>query len=172
MAYAVHLIRAMRRVSNPGNSGGPLVDARGALIGINSAIFSQSGGISFAIPVSLAKQVLPQLGERGKVIRGYLGIAAAPVTPEAARELRLPAPRGALVAEVTPGSPAARAGVQPGDVITAFQGEDVNTPRDLTRRVAGTPPGATAKLAIARHGDQRTLEVKLGELPESTSAPR
>ena len=160
---------------NPGNSGGPLVDARGALIGINSAIFSQSGGwagISFAIPVSLAKQVLPQLRERGKVIRGYLGIAAAPVTSEAARGLRLQAPRGALVAEVTPGSPAARAGIQPGDVITAFQGEDVNTPRDLTRRVAATPPGTSARLAIARRGDQRTLEVKLGELPESAPGPR
>jgi len=158
---------------NPGNSGGPLVDARGALIGINSAIFSQTGGwagISFAIPVSLAKQVLPQLRERGKVVRGYLGIAAAPVTPEAARELNLPAPRGALVAEVTPGSPAARAGIRSGDVITGFQGEDVNTPRDLTRRVAGTPPGTTAKVAIARRDDQRTLEVKLDELPES--APR
>src|SRR6266542_1720495 len=158
---------------NPGNSGGPLVDARGALIGINSAIFSQTGGwagISFAIPVSLAKQVLPQLRERGKVVRGYLGIAAAPVTPEAARELNLPAPRGALVAEVTPGSPAARAGIRSGDVITGFQGEDVNTPRELTRRVAGTPPGTTAKVAIARRGDQRTLEVKLDELPES--APR
>src|SRR5438105_13155004 len=115
---------------NPGNSGGPLVDARGALVGINSAIFSQSGGwagISFAIPVSLAKQVLPQLRERGRVIRGYLGVAAAPVTPEMAGELRLDGARGAVVAEVTPGSPAARAGIQAGDVITAFQGEDVHT---------------------------------------------
>jgi serine protease Do len=88
---------------NPGNSGGPLVDARGTLVGINSAIFSQSGawaGISFAIPVSLAKQVLPQLRESGRVIRGYLGVSVAPVTPEQASELRLPAPRGAVVAEV------------------------------------------------------------------------
>jgi serine protease Do len=152
---------------NPGNSGGPLVDARGALVGINSAIFSQTGGwagISFAIPVSLAKHVLPQLRERGRVIRGYLGVSVGPVTPEVARDARLPAPRGALVAEVAPGSPAARARIAPGDVITSFQGEDINGPRDLTRRVAATPPGTTATLRIARDGDQRTVDVTLGEL--------
>jgi serine protease Do len=159
---------------NPGNSGGPLVDARGALVGINSAIFSQSGGwagISFAIPVSLAKQILPQLRERGRVIRGYLGLAAAPVTPELARELRLDAPRGAVVAEVTPGSPAARAGLQPGDVLTAFQGEEVHAPKDLTRRVAATPPGTAAKIGIVRRGERRTVEVTLAEFPESPPPP-
>ncbi len=160
---------------NPGNSGGPLVDARGALVGINSAIFSQSGGwagISFAIPVSLAKQVLPQLRERGRVVRGYLGVAAAPLTPEIARELRLDGARGAVVAEVAPGSPAARAGIQPGDVIGAFQGDAIHTPRDLTRRVATTPPGSTAKVAIARRGEPRTVEVTLGELPDSPPPSR
>jgi serine protease Do len=160
---------------NPGNSGGPLVDARGALVGINSAIFSQSGGwagISFAIPVSLAKQVLPQLRERGRVVRGYLGVAAAPLTPEIARELRLDGARGAVVAEVAPGSPAARAGIQPGDVIVAFQGDEIHTPRDLTRRVATTPPGSTAKVAIARRGEPRTVEVTLGELPDSPPPSR
>jgi len=160
---------------NPGNSGGPLVDARGALVGINSAILSQSGGwagISFAIPVSLAKQVLPQLRERGRVIRGYLGVAAAPVTSEIARELRLDGTRGAVVAEVTPGSPAARAGLQPGDVITAFQGEEIHTPRDLTRRVAATAPGTRAKITVARRGEPRTLEVTLGEFPETPAPAR
>jgi serine protease Do len=155
---------------NPGNSGGPLVDARGALVGINSAIFSQTGGwagIGFAIPVNLAKQVLPQLRERGRVVRGYLGVAAAPVTPEVGREARLPAARGALVAEVAPGSPAARAKIQPGDVITAFQGEEINSPRDLTRRVAAMAPGTTATLRIARNGEPRTVEVTLGELRDA-----
>jgi serine protease Do len=159
---------------NPGNSGGPLVDARGALVGINSAIFSQSGGwagISFAIPVSLAKQVLPQLRERGRVIRGYLGVGVAPVTPEIAREVRAPAPRGALVAEVAPGSPAARAKLAPGDVITSFKGEEVNGPRDLTRRVASAPPGTTATVRFTRGGEQRTVEVTLGELRD-TAEPR
>ena len=117
---------------NPGNSGGPLVNARGEVVGINTAIFSQTGGwagIGFAIPVSLAKQVLPQLRERGRVIRGYLGVSVGPVTLDVARETRLPAPKGALVAEVASGSPAARARIAPGDVIGSFQGEDVNTPR-------------------------------------------
>ena len=160
---------------NPGNSGGPLVDARGALVGINSAIFSQSGawaGISFAIPVSLAKQVLPQLRESGRVIRGYLGVSVAPVTPELASELRRPAPRGAVVAEVAPGSPAARAKLAPGDVIVKFQGEDINGPRDLTRRVAATSPGTIATIEAIRGSEQRTMQVKLDELREPVDARR
>ena len=155
---------------NPGNSGGPLVDARGALVGINSAIFSQTGGwagISFAIPVSLARQVLPQLKEGGRVVRGYLGVGVAPVTPEAARDAKLPASRGAVVVEVAPGSPAARAKLASGDVITAFKGEPVNGPRDLTRRVAGTAPGTAVTLAFIRNGEQRTAEVTLGELRDT-----
>ena len=155
---------------NPGNSGGPLVDARGALVGINSAIFSQTGGwagISFAIPVSLARQVLPQLKERGRVVRGYLGVGVAPVTAEIAREVRLPAPRGAVVVEVASGSPAARAKLAPGDVITGFKGEPVNGPRDLTRRVAGNPPGTAVTLAFTRNGEPRTVDVTLGELRDT-----
>src|SRR5688572_586371 len=107
---------------NPGNSGGPLVDVRGALIGINSAIFSQTGGsvgIGFAIPVNSAKDVLAQLRERGKVVRGYLGVAVAPVPPDIRRALELPPERGALVVQVVPGSPAADAGLKAGDVILA-----------------------------------------------------
>jgi serine protease Do len=160
---------------NPGNSGGPLVDARGALVGINSAILSQSGGwagISFAIPVSLAKQVLPQLRERGRVIRGYLGVAAAPVTPDVAREMRLPAARGALVAEVPAGGPAARAGIAPGDVITGVAKEEINGPRDLTRRVAATPPGTKVTLRVVREGRERAVDVTLGELPDTPERRR
>jgi serine protease Do len=159
---------------NPGNSGGPLVDVRGALIGINSAIFSQTGGsvgIGFAIPVNIAKDVLPQLRARGQVVRGYLGVAAAPVTPDVRRKLDLPVDRGALVAEVVPRSPAAAAGIEPGDVITAFQNIPIQSPNELTRRVAGTPPGTQAALKVARPGQgERTVTVKLGTLKEQPTA--
>ena len=154
---------------NPGNSGGPLVDSRGALVGINTAIFSQTGGsvgIGFAIPVNLAKQVLPQLRERGKVVRGYLGVAVAPVTPEIVREVRLPAPRGALVSEVVPRSPAAAAGIQPGDVIVALGNEEIQSPHDLTRRVAGTPPGTRVTLTVVRKDGKRSVTAPLAELPD------
>lgn len=159
---------------NPGNSGGPLVDARGALVGINSAIFSQTGGwagISFAIPVNLAKQVLPQLRERGRVVRGYLGVSVAPAS-EAAAETQSPASRGAVVVEIAPGSPAARAKLAPGDVILKFQGEDINGPRDLTRRVAATPPGTTVKLELKRGSESRTIEVGLAELRDTAETRR
>jgi serine protease Do len=158
---------------NPGNSGGPLVDSRGALIGINTAIFSQSGGsigIGFAIPVNIAKQVLPQLRATGKVVRGYLGVAVMPVPPEVRRALELPAQRGALVAEVVPRSPAAEAGIGGGDVITTFQDQPVQSPSDLTRRVGGTPPGTEVVLRVARRGGERVLTVKLGRLSEEPTS--
>ena len=159
---------------NPGNSGGPLVDVRGALVGINTAIFSQTGGsvgIGFAIPVNIAKDVLRQLGEHGKVVRGYLGVAVAPVTPETRRAANLPGPKGALVAEVVNGSPAAAAALRPGDVIVRYQGEEIQDPRDLTRRVAATPPGTSVKLQVARRGGEHaTLTARIGELKETRSA--
>jgi serine protease Do len=158
---------------NPGNSGGPLVDTRGALIGINTAIFSQSGGsigIGFAIPVNIAKQVLPQLRATGKVTRGYLGVAVAPVTPEVRRVLDLPPQRGALVIQVVPSSPAAAAGIAEGDVITAFQDAPVQSPTDLTRRVAGTPPGTRAVLEVARRGGERTVSATLGRLSDEPAS--
>ena len=161
---------------NPGNSGGPLVDARGALIGINAAIFSQTGGsvgIGFAIPVNIAKDVLPQLREKGRVTRGYLGVAVAPVTPDARRELHLPPDRGALIAEVIPRSPAATSGLAPGDVVTAFQNAPVQSPNELTRRVGGTPPGTRVTLTVARPGGERTITTTLAQLrDEPTSEDR
>jgi serine protease Do len=162
---------------NPGNSGGPLVDARGALIGINSAIFSQSGGsvgIGFAIPVNIAKDVLPQLRERGTVVRGYLGVAVAPVPADIQREVKLAPQRGALVAEVVPRSPAASAGLEKGDIITAFQNVPIQTPNELTRRVGGTPPGTTVALQVVRRGQgERTVTAALGRLgDEPTSEDR
>jgi serine protease Do len=154
---------------NPGNSGGPLIDARGALVGINTAIFSQGGGwngIGFAIPVNLAKDVLAQLRERGTVTRGYLGVAVVPVTPDAARERGVTPGQGALVADVVSGSPASKAGIRPGDIITAFQGNGVQDPHDLTRRVAGTPPGTEVKLDVAGERARRAVVAKLDRLPD------
>ncbi len=154
---------------NPGNSGGPLVDAHGALVGITTAIFSQTGGwmgIGFATPVNLVKEVLVQLRATGRVVRGWLGVAVAPVSPEAARPAGLDAARGALVVEVVAGSPAARAGIEPGDVIVGFQGAAVSAPRDLTRRVGSTPPGTEVQLEVVRRGARRTVTARLGELPE------
>ena len=162
---------------NPGNSGGPLVDVRGALIGINSAIFSQTGGsvgIGFAIPINIAKDVLPQLRERGKVVRGYLGVGVGPVPADVRRQIGLTGERGALVAEVVPRSPAAAAGLTPGEVITAFQNVPIQSPNELTRRVGGTPPGTQVALKIARPGaGERTVTATLGTLrDEPTSEDR
>ena len=158
---------------NPGNSGGPLVDSRGALIGINTAIFSQTGGsvgIGFAIPVNIAKEVLPQLRASGTVVRGYLGVAVAPVPPEVRRSLDLPPQRGALVVQVVPRSPAAAAGIAEGDVITAFQNVPIHSPNELTRRVGGTPPGTRVTLRVVRRDGERTMTVALGRLPDEPVA--
>jgi serine protease Do len=154
---------------NPGNSGGPLVDTRGALVGINTAIFSQTGGsvgIGFAIPVNIAKDVLAQLRASGKVVRGYLGVAVAPVSPETRRSLKLPPQRGALVVQVVARSPAASAGLAEGDVITAFQDASVQSPNELTRRVGGTPPGTQVTLRVVRSDGERTVRATLARLPD------
>ncbi len=154
---------------NPGNSGGPLVDARGNLVGINTAIFSESGGsigIGFAIPVNLAKQVLPQLRATGTVTRGYLGVSVGPVSPEVAKALGLSARRGAVVLEVVPGSPAALAGVKRGDIIVGFQDAPIDTPQQLTRRVAGTPPGRRVTLSVVTPGGPRSVSTTLAELKD------
>jgi len=159
---------------NPGNSGGPLIDARGALIGITTAIFSQSGGwagIGFATPVNLAKEILPQLRERGRVTRGYLGIATTPVSPDVEKEVKLGSRGGALVAEVQPRSPAASAGLTRGDVIVQFQGHEIHHPQELSRRVAASAPGSKAKLEVASASGKRTVEVTLGELKDEPPAP-
>jgi serine protease Do len=154
---------------NPGNSGGALVDARGALIGINTAIFSQTGGyqgIGFAVPVNLARQVMDQLATHGRVTRGYLGVSVQAVTPALARGLHVSAARGILVADVAPESPAARAGLRRGDVITAVDGTPVDDPGRFRNLVAGTAPGTTLKLTVLRDGGTAVLDVRVGEMPE------
>jgi len=149
------------------------VDACGALVGINSAIFSQSGGsvgIGFASPVNIAKDVLPALREKGRVLRGYLGVAVVPLSPELSRLLKVPAQRGAVVAEVVPRSPAAAAGIREGDVIVSYQNVPIQSPNELTRRVGGTPPGTSVDLGIAGTGGERTVSVRLGRLADEPSS--
>ena len=154
---------------NPGNSGGPLIDSRGAVVGINTAIFSQSGGsvgIGFAIPINLAKAVLPQLRERGGVVRGWLGVAIRPVTTEVAQGAGLPDAKGAVVEGVVEGSPAERAGMRKGDVIVAVGDQPVVAPPDLTRRIAATAPGTRVELTLVRERKRVQVAVELGRLPE------
>jgi serine protease Do len=158
---------------NPGNSGGPLINARGQAIGINAAIFSQTGGsigIGFAIPVNLAKPVLTQLADGGRVVRGWLGVSIQPVTPELAKGLKLSETTGALVSSVTEGSPAAKAGLKPGDVILEFNGERVARADRLPNAVATTAVGREVPLAVVRDGNALNLTVKVGEQAESREA--
>jgi len=154
---------------NPGNSGGPLLNLKGEVVGINSAIFSQSGGnigIGFAIPIDLAKSIVNQLKEKGKVTRGWLGVSIQSVTPELAKSFGLKEPTGALVAEVTKDSPAEKAGFERGDIITEFNSTPIKDSHELPALVARTPVGEKAQITILRGGKGQTLTVNLGELPE------
>jgi serine protease Do len=147
---------------NPGNSGGPLLNERGEVVGINTLIFSQSGGnvgIGFAIPINLAKQLAPQLEETGHVTRAWLGVAIQKVTPDLAQSLGLDEAHGALVAEVTPESPAATSGIEPGDVITRYDGKNVGEQSMLPMLVASTPVGKTVPVEVVRDGKTKTLDV-------------
>jgi len=152
---------------NPGNSGGPLIDARGRVVGINTAIFSRSGGsegIGFAIPVNLAKTVITQLVEHGRVTRASLGVTIQPVTDALAKGFGLADGKGALVSGVSEGSPAARAGLLAGDVIVEFDGRPVARPEDLSRAVAGTALGRAVPLKVIRAGRSLPLTATLVKL--------
>jgi serine protease Do len=154
---------------NPGNSGGPLVNLRGEVVGINTAIFSRTGGnlgIGFAIPIDTARQILAELIKTGKVTRGWLGVNIQRVTPEIAKALELENSSGALVANVMEDSPAAKAGVRTGDVIVEFAGEKVADSSKLPAIVAGTDVGETVKMTVIRDKKRVPLSVKLGELKE------
>ena len=155
---------------NKGNSGGPLFDMKGQVIGVNSAILSPSGGsvgIGFAIPSNLAKQVVVQLVEYGETRRGWLGVRIQTLTEELAEGLGLKSPEGALVAEVTPGGPAEKAGIRPRDVIVEFNGRRVRKMRELPRIVAETPVGEEVLVKVIRDGKEVALKVTLGRLEEA-----
>jgi serine protease Do len=158
---------------NPGNSGGPLLDLHGDLIGINTAIISGGGGnqgVGFAIPINMAHNVMEQIVDHGKVIRGHLGVAIQSVDADMAKAFGLAQGGGALVADVTPGSPAAKAGIERGDVILDLNGQPVNAPDDLSLHIAETAPGTTVHLKIARNSQTRDVSVTLGQLSEETQA--
>lgn len=158
---------------NRGNSGGALVNTSGELIGINSQILSPSGGsigIGFAIPTNMARNVMDQLIKTGKVRRSRLGVLPQPVTSDIARSLNLPEVRGVLVAEVTPGSAAERAGVRVGDVITKLNGETVRDPNNFRNRIASTAPDSEVTLTISRDGRDQDVRARLAELTAETAS--
>jgi serine protease Do len=154
---------------NPGNSGGPLFDERGNVVGINTAIFSQGGGnigIGFAIPVNVAKELVPQLEKDGHVTRGWLGVSIQKLTPELAESMGVAQKDGVLVAGITPDSPAAKAGIASGDVIQQWNGKAVDDPSALATAVAATPVGKTVPVAVHRDGATRTVEVTVDRLAD------
>jgi serine protease Do len=158
---------------NRGNSGGPTFDLRGQVIGMNSMIYSPSGGsvgIGFAIPASVIHEVVAQLQTRGHVDRGYLGVNIQSITPEIAASLNISSPHGAIVATVVPGGPAAKAGFQQGDIVVAMNGHTVDDSRDLTRHIASLAAGQTASFSVLRNGQPLTLTAKIGGRPSEQVA--
>jgi serine protease Do len=155
---------------NPGNSGGPLVNTRGEVIGINTMIITngpqQSSGVGFAVPINVAKEILPQLRSRGRVIRGWLGVQIQPVTEALARSYHLKEAKGALIADVTEGSPADKAGLRPDDVVIGVDGRDVRDNSDLTSYISSRAPDSTVHLKILRSGVEKDFAVTLGTFPE------
>lgn len=152
---------------NPGNSGGPLFNARGEVVGINSQIYSQSGGyqgVSFAIPVSVAETVARQLKDKGKVTRGWLGVVVQPVTRELAQQFKMERPEGALISRVMPSSPAEEAGLRAGDVIVSFNGAVLPSSRELPPLVGTAEPGKLVELALLREGRKITIKAQVGTL--------
>ncbi|MEW6489239.1 MAG: DegQ family serine endoprotease [Thermodesulfobacteriota bacterium] len=155
---------------NPGNSGGPLFDAKGRVVGINTAIVAGGTGIGFAIPVNMAREVVTQLKDSGKVTRGWLGVMIQQLTPELAKQFGLDEPRGALVGGVTAGGPAEKAGLLRGDVILEFDGAAVGRMNELPRLVAQRAPGSEVQVVVLRKGERKTFTVTLGELKDETVA--
>lgn len=153
---------------NKGNSGGPTFNGNGEVVGVNTAIYSPSGGnvgIAFAIPASTVKQVVDQLKNGGKVARGFIGVQIQPVTDELAAAIGLDSPRGALVAEAQSGGPAAKAGIRRGDTIVAINGEQVKDARDVSRRIANVAPGSKVSLTVLREGHTRDVSFDVGRQP-------
>jgi len=158
---------------NKGNSGGPTFDMEGNVIGVNTAIFSPSGGsvgIAFDIPADAVQSVVAQLKDKGVVSRGWIGVHIQPVTTDIAENLGMKGSEGALVAQPQAGSPAAKAGIESGDVITAVNGRAVKDARDLARQIGAMAPGSETKLAVWRKGEQKSFSLTLGELPKEARA--
>jgi serine protease Do len=158
---------------NMGNSGGALVDIKGQLLGINTAIFSRTGGnqgVGFAIPANLARDVMQSLREKGRVVRGYIGASVQPLTPELAEAMKLKGPlTGALVGEVTPNTPSQKAGIKTGDVITAVKGKKINDARELRLMIGSMAPGTKVQIEVNREGQKKMFDVDLAEMPPGTT---
>ena len=160
---------------NPGNSGGPLINLAGEVVGVNSMIYSQTGGymgVSFAIPIEVALEVTKQLRSEGKVTRGRLGVRIQPMTKELAQSFKLKEANGALIASVEPESPADKAGLKPGDVVLAFNGQEIDDPNKLPRLVAATKPGQSATLRIWRNGKAEDVKFTAAELVAEAKTPK
>ncbi|MBI4640682.1 MAG: DegQ family serine endoprotease [Candidatus Tectomicrobia bacterium] len=157
---------------NPGNSGGPLFNTDGEVIGINAAIAAQGQGIGFAIPINMAKALLPQLRQQGRVTRGWLGVAIQVVTPELAKSFGLDKERGALVSGVEPGGPAEKGGVLKGDIITEFDGKAIDEMPKLPRVVAETPVGKDVDVKVLRKGQEKSLRIKVAQMKDEATLMR
>jgi serine protease Do len=155
---------------NPGNSGGALINTRGELVGVNTAILANNGGnqgVGFAVPVSLARNVMTQVMDHGKVVRGYLGVLPQNITPAMAKALQLKQANGVLIGDVTAGAPAAQAGLVRGDIILDVDGHKVNGANQLRMLVSMTPPGTTVRMQVLHNDTEKTVSVKLAEIPEN-----
>jgi len=154
---------------NPGNSGGPLFNLRGEVMGVNTAIIARGQGIGFAIPSNIAENIIKQLKGNGRVVRGWLGVNIQEMTPEIAEGLGVKGDKGVLIAGVTPGSPAAKAGLKRGDIILSLGGKKITKLTDITILAASSAPGTTMRLQVLRDGKEMNVDVKLGKFPESKS---
>jgi serine protease Do len=155
---------------NPGNSGGPLLNTRGQVVGINTMIITggerQSAGVGFSVPINVAKEILPQLREKGKVARGWLGIQIQPVSEDMAKTFKMKEAKGALISQVTPGSPAEKAGLKVEDVVVVADGREIVDNGDLSRYVASQAPGKVVDLQVLRDGEPKSISVTLGTFPD------
>ena len=155
---------------NPGNSGGPLLNTQGEVIGINTLIITQglpqSAGVGFAVPINVAKDILPQLREKGRVVRGWLGVVIQPVSEDMAKSLKMQDAKGAIIADVTKDSPAEKSGLKPGDVVVTADGRAIEDSSALSRYIASKAPGSTVRLQILRDGQPSTMSLTLGTFPD------
>jgi len=159
---------------NPGNSGGPLINARGEAVGINTLIMTggaqQYSGVGFAVPINVARDILPQLRDKGHVVRGWLGVQIQNVDEDLAKSLDMDDAKGAIVSDVSSGSPAAKAGLEPGDVVLSVDGQPVEDASDLSRHVSNEAPGSGVTMDVLRDGQHKTLHATLGSFPDETIA--